>query len=146
MNNKINNPKKNTPLFIATIVLGVFSLLVLVITIIQKDARLLVSLLGLVGLIVLMNIAQRININKEKAKMWSIICLVALVISIPLLIKYVIFSLMLSVPSFIISKKLMKKSNLTLVKISYFGSLLISLLGIAMTIVGFIMGLINSGL
>ncbi len=146
MNNKINNPKKNTPLFIATIVIGVFSLLVLVITIIQKDARLLVSLLGLVGLIVLMNIAQRININKEKAKMWSIICLVALVISIPLLIKYVIFSLMLSVPSFIISKKLMKKSNLTLVKISYFGSLLISLLGIAMTIVGFIMGLINSGL
>ena len=146
MNNKINNPKKNTPLFIATIVLGVFSLLVLVITIIQKDARLLVSLLGLVGLIVLMNIAQRININKEKAQMWSIICLVALVISIPLLIKYVIFSLMLSVPSFIISKKLMKKSNLTLVKISYFGSLLISLLGIAMTIVGFIMGLINSGL
>ena len=146
MNNKINNPKKNTPLFIATIVLGVFSLLVLVITIIQKDARLLVSLLGLVGLIVLMNIAQRIKINKEKAKMWSIICLVALVISIPLLIKYVIFSLMLSVPSFIISKKLMKKSNLTLVKISYFGSLLISLLGIAMTIVGFIMGLINSGL
>jgi hypothetical protein len=93
-----------------------------------------------------MNIAQRININKEKEQMWSIICLVALVISIPLLIKYVIFSLMLSVPSFIISKKLMKKSNLTLVKISYFGSLLISLLGIAMTIVGFIMGLINSGL
>ena len=60
MNNKINNPKKNTPLFIATIVLGVFSLLVLVITIIQKDARLLVSLLGLVGLIVLMNIYTKI--------------------------------------------------------------------------------------
>jgi len=146
MNNKIDNQKNNPLLFTLTIVLGIFSLLILIITIIQKDTKLLVSLLGLVGLIILMNIAQRIYINKEKAKIWSIICLVALVISIPLLIKYVIFSLMLSIPSFILSKKLMKKSNLTLVKISYFGSLLISLLGIAMTIVGFIMAIINSGL
>ncbi len=146
MSRQINNKEKSKPIFITSIVLGVLAAFVLLLSIVQKDASFLVSLIGLVGLILLMNIAQRLNINKEKIKMWSIICIILLIIAIPLLIKYVIFSLMLSIPTFILTKKLIKRSNLLLVKIAYFGSLLIVLLGIAMSVVGFIMGLVKYSL
>ena len=146
MSRQINNKEKSKPIFITSIVLGVLAAFVLLLSIVQKDASFLVSLIGLVGLILLMNIAQRLNINKEKIKMWSIICIILLIIAIPLLIKYVIFSLMLSIPTFILTKKLIKISNLLLVKIAYFGSLLIALLGIAMSVVGFIMGLVKYSL
>ena len=146
MSRQINNKEKSKPIFITSIVLGVLAAFILLLSIVQKDASFLVSLIGLVGLILLMNIAQRLNINKEKIKMWSIICIILLIIAIPLLIKYVIFSLMLSIPTFILTKKLIKRSNLLLVKIAYFGSLLIVLLGIAMSVVGFIMGLVKYSL
>ena len=105
MSRQINNKEKSKPIFITSIVLGVLAAFVLLLSIVQKDASFLVSLIGLVGLILLMNIAQRLNINKEKIKMWSIICIILLIIAIPLLIKYVIFSLMLSIPTFILTKK-----------------------------------------
>ena len=68
MSRQINNKEKSKPIFITSIVLGVLAAFVLLLSIVQKDASFLVSLIGLVGLILLMNIAQRLNINKEKQK------------------------------------------------------------------------------
>ena len=90
---------------------------------------------------------EYIRVTKEKAKMWSIVAIVATIIAIPLMLNRIIFSLALSIPAFIISKKIVKKnSKPTSVKIAYFGSLIVFLLGISLSVVSVIMNLVNNGL
>lgn len=135
------------PVLIATVFLCALALFCIFIMFSLKSTKLLIDLIGLLVLIVLMNIASRLKINKEKVKLWSIICILMIIISIPLMINRVIFSFVLSVPALIIAKKLMKKnSKPTTVKMAYFGSLIVFLLGIAMSVVSVIMNLVSSGL
>lgn len=135
------------PVLIATILLGLLTLLCIYIVIRLKSTRLVIDTIALVVLIVCMNLASRMRIVKEKVQLWSIITIVMTIIAVPLLVKRIIFSFVLSVPAFIISKKLIKKnSKPTTVKIAYFGSLIVLLLGVSLSVVSVIMTLIGNKL
>ena len=147
MRKEITKEPQSKAVLIATIILGLFTLFCIYLVISLKSTKLILSTIGLIALILLMNIASRLRVTKEKAKIWSIVAIVATIIAIPLMLNRIIFSLALSIPAFIISKKIVKKnSKPTSVKIAYFGSLIVFLLGISLSIVSVIMNLVNNGL
>jgi len=147
MKQAIKKDTNNTLIKVISIILLIVSALCIFLIISLHSTKLLPTLIGLLLLILLMNIAEKITINKEKVKMWSIINIIMIICSISLLTKYIIFSLVLSVPAFIISKNLIQKnSKLLITKIAYFASLVVVLLGIGMSIVSIIMSLINTAL
>lgn len=135
------------PVIVTSIILGLFTLFCIYLVISLKSTRLVVDIFGLIALIVFMNIASRLRITKEKVKFWSLVAIVMTIVAIPLMLNRIIFSLALSIPAFIISKKIVKKnSKPTSVKIAYFGSLIVFLLGISLSVVSVIMNLVNNGL
>jgi len=135
------------PVIVTSIILGLFTLFCIYLVISLKSTKLIIDILGLIALIVFMNIASRLRITKEKVKFWSLVAIVMTIVAIPLMLNRVIFSLALSIPAFIISKKIAKKnSKPTTVKIAYFGSLIVFLLGISLSVVSVIMNLVNNGL
>ena len=137
----------NKPVLVTSIILGLFTLFCIYLVISLKSTKLIIDILGLIALIVFMNIASRLRITKEKVKFWSLVAIVMTIVAIPLMLNRVIFSLALSIPAFIISKKIAKKnSKPTTVKIAYFGSLIVFLLGISLSVVSVIMNLVNNGL
>ena len=137
----------NKPVLVTSIILGLFTLFCIYLVISLKSTRLVVDIFGLIALIVFMNIASRLRITKEKVKFWSLVAIVMTIVAIPLMLNRIIFSLALSIPAFIVSKKIAKKnSKPTTVKIAYFGSLIVFLLGISLSIVSVIMNLVNNGL
>lgn len=147
MRKEITKEPQSKAVLIATIILGLFTLFCIYLVISLKSTKLILSIIGLIALILLMNIASRLRVTKEKAKMWSIVAIVATIIAIPLMLNRIIFSLALSIPAFIISKKIAKKnSKPTTVKIAYFGSLIVFLLGISLSVVSVIMNIVNNGL
>ena len=135
------------PVIVTSIILGLFTLFCIYLVISLKSTRLVVDIFGLIALIVFMNIASRLRITKEKVKFWSLVAIVMTIVAIPLMLNRIIFSLALSIPAFIVSKKIAKKnSKPTTVKIAYFGSLIVFLLGISLSVVSAIMNLVNNGL
>lgn len=135
------------PVIVTSIILGLFTLFCIYLVISLKSTRLVVDIFGLIALIVFMNIASRLRITKEKVKFWSLVAIVMTIVAIPLMLNRIIFSLALSIPAFIVSKKIAKKnSKPTTVKIAYFSSLIVFLLGISLSIVSVIMNLVNNGL
>ena len=135
------------PVIVTSIILGLFTLFCIYLVISSKSTRLVVDIFGLIALIVFMNIASRLRITKEKVKFWSLVAIVMTIVAIPLMLNRIIFSLALSIPAFIVSKKIAKKnSKPTTVKIAYFGSLIVFLLGISLSVVSVIMNLVNNGL
>ena len=135
------------PVIVTSIILGLFTLFCIYLVISLKSTRLVVDIFGLIALIVFMNIASRLRITKEKVKFWSLVAIVMTIVAIPLMLNRIIFSLALSIPAFIVSKKIAKKnSEPTTVKIAYFGSLIVFLLGISLSVVSVIMNLVNNGL
>lgn len=135
------------PVIVTSIILGLFTLFCIYLVISLKSTKLIIDIFGLIALIVFMNIASRLRITKEKVKFWSLVAIVMTIVAIPLMLNRVIFSLALSIPAFIISKKIAKKnSKPTTVKIAYFGSLIVFLLGISLSVVSVIMNLVNNGL
>ena len=147
MRKEITKEPQSKAVLIATIILGLFTLFCIYLVISLKSTKLILSIIGLIALILLMNIASRLRVTKEKAKMWSIVAIVATIIAIPLMLNRIIFSLALSIPAFIISKKIAKKnSKPTTVKIAYFASLIVFLLGISLSVVSVIMNIVNNGL
>ena len=135
------------PVIVTSIILGLFTLFCIYLVISLKSTRLVVDILGLIALIVFMNIASILRITKEKVKFWSLVAIVMTIVAIPLMLNRIIFSLALSIPAFIVSKKIAKKnSKPTTVKIAYFGSLIVFLLGISLSVVSVIMNLVNNGL
>ena len=135
------------PVIVTSIILGLFTLFCIYLVISLKSTRLVVDIFGLTALIVFMNIASRLRITKEKVKFWSLVAIVMTIVAIPLMLNRIIFSLALSIPAFIVSKKIAKKnSKPTTVKIAYFGSLIVFLLGISLSVVSVIMNLVNNGL
>ena len=135
------------PVIVTSIILGLFTLFCIYLVISLKSTRLVVDIFGIIALIVFMNIASRLRITKEKVKFWSLVAIVMTIVAIPLMLNRIIFSLALSIPAFIVSKKIAKKnSKPTTVKIAYFGSLIVFLLGISLSVVSVIMNLVNNGL
>ena len=135
------------PVIVTSIILGLFTLFCIYLVISLKSTRLVVDIFGLIALIVFMNIASRLRITKEKVKFWSLVAIVMTIVAIPLMLNRIIFSLALSIPAFIVYKKIAKKnSKPTTVKIAYFGSLIVFLLGISLSVVSVIMNLVNNGL
>lgn len=135
------------PVIVTSIILGLFTLFCIYLVISLKSTKLIIDIFGLIALIVFMNIASRLRITKEKVKFWSLVAIVMTIVAIPLMLNRIIFSLALSIPAFIISKKIAKKnSKPTTVKIAYFGSLIVFLLGISLSVVSVIMNLVNNGL
>ena len=135
------------PVLVTSIILGLFTLFCIYLVISLKSTKLIIDILGLIALIVFMNIASRLRITKEKVKFWSLVAIVMTIVAIPLMLNRIIFSLALSIPAFIVSKKIAKKnSKPTTVKIAYFGSLIVFLLGISLSVVSVIMNLVNNGL
>ena len=133
------------PVIVTSIILGLFTLFCIYLVISLKSTRLVVDIFGLTALIVFMNIASRLRITKEKVKFWSLVAIVMTIVAIPLMLNRIIFSLALSIPAFIVSKKIAKKnSKPTTVKIAYFGSLIVFLLGISLSVVSVIMNLVNN--
>ena len=135
------------PVIVTSIILGLFTLFCIYLVISLKSTKLIIDIFGLIALIVFMNIASRLRITKEKVKFWSLVAIVMTIVAIPLMLNRIIFSLALSIPAFIVSKKIAKKnSKPTTVKIAYFGSLIVFLLGISLSVVSVIMNLVNNGL
>ena len=108
MRKEITKEPQSKAVLIATIILGLFTLFCIYLVISLKSTKLILSIIGLIALILLMNIASRLRVTKEKAKMWSIVAIVATIIAIPLMLNRIIFSLALSIPAFIMSKKIVK--------------------------------------
>lgn len=117
--------KGNLIIKIATIVLILFLLLCIFVVIKSEKYNLIPSILGILTLVITMNIANIIRISKEKVKLFSIISIILSLVAIVLLFKQTIFSLALSIPAFIISKKaLAKDGRQVITKISFILSII----------------------
>ena len=112
MNKNIEqNPKKNLTIKIVSAFLILLAFLYVFIIINTKNYSLVSGVIGIVLLILTMNIANAIKINKEKVKLFSIISIVLCIVSIPLVFRQIIFSYVLVVPAFIFSKRTMQKDS-----------------------------------
>lgn len=138
MSKDVNNKeKKGIAIKIITAILVLFTAFCIFIIIKNKNYYLISGTVGLVMLILAMNIANLIKVNKEKAKLVSIISIVLSLVSIPLAFKRVIFSYILAVPAFILANKSAKADNKNiLTKISFAITLIILIVFIALSIMG----------
>ena len=92
-----------------------------------------------------MNIANAIKFSKDKVKLVSIISLILTILSIPLMFKQIIFSYVLVVPAFILSKKAIKKDSRSIItKIAFILSLVMLILYLAFSIIGGFMNVSQS--
>lgn len=89
----------------------VFAIICLILAIVSKQYKLLLSTLGFVLLTITMNIANNLKVNKNNSKIITIICAILELISIPLIFVYVIYSYVLLIPSLILSKKMIKSDS-----------------------------------
>lgn len=127
--------KGNLIIKITTIILVLFLLLSIFVVIKSEKYSLIPSILGILTLVITMNIASIIRISKEKVKLFSIVSIILSLIAIILLFKQTIFSLALSIPAFIISKKAISKdSRQVLTKVSFILSI-VSVLACVITFV-----------
>ena len=145
MNKNIEqNPKKNLTIKIVSAFLILLAFLYVFIIINTKNYSLVSGVIGIVLLILTMNIANAIKINKEKVKLFSIISIVLCIVSIPLVFRQIIFSYVLVVPAFIFSKRAMQKdSRQVLTKISFFLSALMLVFYLAFSLIGGISNVIT---
>ena len=145
MNKNIEqNTKKNITIKIVSAFLILLAFLYVFIIINTKNYSLVSGVIGIVLLILTMNIANAIKINKEKVKLFSIISIVLCIVSIPLVFRQIIFSYVLVVPAFIFSKRAMQKdSRQVLTKISFFLSALMLVFYLAFSIIGGISNVIT---
>ncbi len=132
---KQEKSKGNLIIKITTIILILFLLLCMFVVIKSEKYNLIPSILGILTLIITINIANIIRISKEKVKFFSIISIILSLVAMVLLFKQTIFSLALSIPAFIISKKAFSKDGRQLItKIS----LILSIISIFACVLTFI--------
>ncbi|MGN1012969.1 MAG: hypothetical protein ACI4ON_03965 [Clostridia bacterium] len=129
--------KGNLIIKIITTLLVLFAFLCIFLVINNKSYSLIFGIVGIVLLIITMNIANAIKFSKDKVKLVSIISLILTLLSIPLMFKQIIFSYVLVVPAFILSKKAMKKDSRSIItKIAFILSLVMLILYLAFSIIG----------
>ena len=137
--------KGNLIIKITTILLVLFAFLCIFLVINNKSYSLIFGILGIVLLIITMNIANAIKFSKDKVKLVSIISLILTILSIPLMFKQIIFSYVLVVPAFILSKKAIKKDSRSIItKIAFILSLVTLILYLAFSIIGGFMNVSQS--
>lgn len=104
---------------IASIILVLFLLLCIFVVIKSEKYNLIPSILGIIALVITMNVANIIRVTKEKVKFFSIVSIILSLVAIALLFNQTIFSLALSIPALIISRKaIAKDSRQTITKVS----------------------------
>lgn len=129
--------KGNLIIKIITTLLVLFAFLCIFLVINNKSYSLIFGIVGIALLIITMNIANAIKFSKDKVKLVSIISLILTLLSIPLMFKQIIFSYVLVVPAFILSKKAMKKDSRSIItKIAFILSLVMLILYLAFSIIG----------
>lgn len=137
--------KGNLIIKIITTLLVLFSFLCIFLVINNKSYSLIFGIVGIVLLIITMNIANAIKFSKDKVKLVSIISLILTILSIPLMFKQIIFSYVLVVPAFILSKKAIKKDSRSIItKIAFILSLVMLILYLAFSIIGGFMNVSQS--
>lgn len=137
--------KGNLIIKITTILLVLFAFLCIFLVINNKSYSLIFGIVGIVLLIITMNIANAIKFSKDKVKLVSIISLILTILSIPLMFKQIIFSYVLVVPAFILSKKAIKKDSRSIItKIAFILSLVMLILYLAFSIIGGFMNVSQS--
>lgn len=121
-----------------TAILILLCIIYVIIIVKNQNYRLIPGVIGIGAIIVTMNIANFIKIKKENAKTFSILSTVLSIITIPLLIfTQVVFSYILAVPAFILSKKALKNENSqTISKVAYIISLIILIVCIILSLMG----------
>lgn len=137
--------KGNLIIKIITTLLVLFAFLCIFLVINNKSYSLILGIVGIVLLIITMNIANAIKFSKDKVKLVSIISLILTLLSIPLMFKQIIFSYVLVVPAFILSKKAIKKDSRSIItKIAFILSLVMLILYLAFSIIGGFMNVSQS--
>lgn len=137
--------KGNLIIKIITTLLVLFAFLCIFLVINNKSYSLIFGIVGIVLLIITMNIANAIKFSKDKVKLVSIISLILTLLSIPLMFKQIIFSYVLVVPAFILSKKAIKKDSRSIItKIAFILSLVMLILYLAFSIIGGFMNVSQS--
>ena len=137
--------KGNLIIKIITTLLVLFAFLCIFLVINNKIYSLIFGIVGIVLLIITMNIANAIKFSKDKVKLVSIISLILTILSIPLMFKQIIFSYVLVVPAFILSKKAIKKDSRSIItKIAFILSLVMLILYLAFSIIGGFMNVSQS--
>lgn len=126
--------KGNIIIKIASIILVLFLLLCIFVVIKGEKYNLIPSILGIITLIITMNVANIIRVAKEKVKFFSIVSIILSLVAIALLFNQTIFSLALSIPALIISRKaIAKDSRQTITK----ASLVLSVISVLACVVTF---------
>lgn len=145
MRQNVNTKEKgNFIIKLITLFLVLFAIFCTFIIIKNNNNGLISGLIGVILLIITMNISNIIKINKDRVKLISIISIILALASIPLLFKQVIFSYVLVVPAFILSKKVMKKdSRSAITKIAFILSTLALIVYLALSIIAGCTNVIN---
>lgn len=144
MRENVNTKEKNLIIKLVTLFLVLFAIFCTFIIIKNNNHGLIPGLIGVILLIITMNISNAIKINKEKIKLISIISIILDIISIPLIFKQIIFSYVLIVPAFILSKKSMKKDSRNVItKIAFILSSLALIVYLALSIIAGCTNVIN---
>lgn len=144
MRKNVNTKEKNLIIKLVTLFLVLFAIFCTFIIIKNNNHGLIPGLIGVILLIITMNISNVIKINKEKIKLISIISIILDIISIPLIFKQIIFSYVLIVPAFILSKKSMKKDSRNVItKIAFILSSLALIVYLALSIIAGCTNVIN---
>ena len=131
-----NKENKGIIIKIITGILVVLCIIYAIIIIKNQNYRLIPGVIGIGAIIVTLNIANHLKIKKEKSKLYSIASLILSLVSIPLLFVQVVFSYILTIPAFIISKKALRVNNTATSKICFGISLLMLIACIVFSLMG----------
>lgn len=137
-NSQKNKENSSIIIKVITAILILLCIIYVIIIVKNQNYRLIPGVIGIGAIITTMNIANHLKIKKEKAKTYSIFSLILSLLTVPLLIfMQVVFSYILAVPAFIISKKALKRDNsLVINKIAYIISLIMLIICIILSLMG----------
>lgn len=105
-----NTPKQKSGLLIKIIsaILILFAILCTLLLFEDSSSALVITIVGVIMLVITMNVADHLKVNKHNAKTFTIISIVLNLLSIIFAFKQLIFSFVLTVPALMISNKCRK--------------------------------------
>lgn len=120
-----------------TVLLLILTIATLILALVSKYTSLYIGIGGIILLMLTINISDKVIITKSNIKVWSIISIVLSIISIPLLFKFAIYSLALSAPALILSRKIFKTDSRPIInKVAYFLSIAVVLVCFIFSVLG----------
>lgn len=139
---KPQSKSKNKAMLAANIFLAVFEFICILCLISLKTASMILPTIGIALLLVTLNFAYRYEVTRKNAKKIAILSLVLTAISVPFLLKLVIVTYILAVPSMILGYKALnqdKKDKITFISFVVPAGVFVA--GIISSIVGLIKAL-----